>query len=108
MRPVLYHVTLKPGVRLSDAELTLKLALLAAEGLHGSRRTKAACSFHRDPLRHGLTLRANARVGATVARVLTSFLTHEFGKGAFSVRRRQLGQTRRPSNGSSRVLSTTA
>ena len=108
MRPVLYHVALKPGVRISDAELTLKLALLAAEGMHGARRVRTGCTFHRDPVRHALLVRAKASIGATVARVLRSFLTHEFGKGAFSVRCRELGQSRRSSNGSTRILSTAA
>lgn len=90
MRPVLYHVALKPGVRLSDAELTLKLALLAAEGLHGSSRVRSGCAFHRDPLRHALLVRAKASIGATVASVFRSFLIHEFGKDSFTLRRRDL------------------
>lgn len=104
MRDTLYHIQFRPGVRLSDAELTLKLALLAAEGVHGTRRVRGGCTVHRDPLRHALTLRANARVGATVARVLASFLTHEFGKGAFSVRRRQLASIRRTCNATTRTV----
>lgn len=108
MRPTLYHVALRPGVRLADAELTLKLALLAAEGVHGARRVRSGCTFHRDPIRHALTLRTNARVGATVARVLASFLAHEFGKDAFSVRRRQLAASRRYSDNSAGEVSTAA
>jgi len=87
MRPVEYRFQFSPDVDLAEAEDTLRLSLLAAEGLFGEAKVRAEATFSVHPLQAELRVSGCDKVVESVAQICTSLLTHEFGSGAFRVRR---------------------
>jgi hypothetical protein len=77
-----------PEVDLPEAEATLRLSLLAAEGLYGEARIRTDVSYSVEPLRSEIRVEGDAPVSDAVAQIYTSLLSHEFGRRAFTVRRR--------------------
>lgn len=82
-----YRFQFSPDVDLEEAQSTLRLTLLAAEGLHGEARVRTEVSFSVEPMRAEICLSGAAPVAETVTRIFTSLLLHEFGRDAFVVRR---------------------
>jgi len=82
-----YRFQFKPDVDLPEAEGTMRLSLLAAEGLFGEARVRTEVSYTVDPLRAEIRIAGDTPVGETVTQIFTSLLSHEFGRSAFSVRR---------------------
>jgi len=82
-----YRFQFKPEVDLSEAESTMRLSLLAAEGLFGEARVRTEVSYTVDPLRAEIRVIGDAPVGESVTQIVTSLLSHEFGRSAFTVRR---------------------
>lgn len=80
-----YTFELRPGVPLRDAEVTLRLALLAAEGLHGQAAVRLAAAHQVDPRRRVVEVDAYGPIGDGVVRLFTTFLTREYGDDAFDV-----------------------
>ena len=80
-----YKYQFAERVRLRDAEDTLLLALLAAEGIYGHSRVRmdAACAV--DPVLRTIVVDCSTDVGQDLCGVYTSFLTKEFSAGAFDV-----------------------
>ncbi|GJQ30461.1 MAG: hypothetical protein HBSAPP03_23450 [Phycisphaerae bacterium] len=74
-------------VDMSEAEATLRLSLLAAEGLYGEARVRTEVSYSLEPLRSEIRVDGSAPVGDAVAQIYASLLSHEFGRGAFTVRK---------------------
>lgn len=87
-----YRFQFKPDVDLSEAEDTMRLSLLAAEGLFGEARVRTEVSYTVDPLRAEILVVGDAPVGEAVTQIFTSLLSHEFGRGAFTVRRESARQ----------------
>jgi hypothetical protein len=87
MRQTEHRFQFNPDVDLSEAEATLRLSLLAAEGLHGEARVRTEVSYTLEPLRSEIRVVGGEPVGDTVVQIYTSLLSHEFGRGAFTVRR---------------------
>ena len=82
-----YRFVLKPTVPLEEAEMSLQLAIFAAEGLFGSARVRMDVGYHLDSPRRTVVVDANTEVGSAVVRMFTAFLTREFGEHTFEVRR---------------------
>jgi len=73
--------------RLRDAEATLHLSILAAEGLFGEARVRTDVTYCTDAPRGALLVDGHSPCGAAVVRIFTAFLIREFGADGFSVRR---------------------
>ena len=82
-----YRFVLKPTAPLDEAEMSLQLAILAAEGLFGGARVRMDAGYHLDEARRTIVVDANTEVGRAVVRIFTEFLTREFGEHTFEVRR---------------------
>jgi len=82
-----YRFQFVEGVGLRDAEDTLLLSLVAAEGLYGEARVRMDSAYWVDAPLRTLVVDAATAVGQDVCGIFTSFLTREFGPGAFCVRR---------------------
>jgi hypothetical protein len=83
--------TFDPTVDLNDAEDTLLLARIAAEGLHGEARVRTEVSHAINPFGAENTISGRTAATAAVTQIFTSLLTREFGRDAFRVRRQLAG-----------------
>ncbi len=92
MRDTEYRFQFTRDVNLAEADGTLRLSLLAAEGLHGEARVRTEVTFAVDPVRAEICVAGGGIVTENVVQIYTSLLTHEFGREAFTVRR----DSRRP------------
>lgn len=70
---------------LEEAELTLQLAIFAAEGLFGAARVRLEFGYHVDTSRHAILTDGTTEVGAAVVRVFTGLMLREFGEESFRV-----------------------
>jgi hypothetical protein len=85
-----YRFQFKEGVNLRDAEDTLLLSLLAAEGIYGAARVRMDCRYTVEPTLNVIVIGGSKQAGQDVAGIFTAFVTKEFGPAAFVVR--PLGQ----------------
>lgn len=74
-------------VPMRDVEESVLLAMLAAEGLHGSPRVRMEADYLVDAKKRACVVDITTDVGRDIARILTSFLAREFGENAFEVKR---------------------
>ena len=81
-----YRYRFAERVSLRDAEDTLLLALLAAEGIYGQARVRMDAAYAVDRALRAVVVDCSTDVGQDVAGIYTSFLTKEFGARAFDVR----------------------
>ena len=72
---------------LAEAEETLLLAILAAEGLYGRARVHVDAAYAVDRSIRALIVDAAGDVGEDINAVFTAFLLREFGGEGFAVRR---------------------
>ena len=86
MRTSEFRFQFTADVDLAEAENTLRLSLLAAEGLHGEAKVRTEVTYAVDPIRAEIRVSGSAPAEAT-AQIYTSLLSHEFGREAFTVRR---------------------
>ena len=82
-----YRFVLKPTVPLDEAEMSLQLAILAAQGLLGGACVRMDVGYHLDEAGRTIVVDANTEAGGAVVRMFTEFLTREFGEHRFEVRR---------------------
>ena len=87
MRDTEFHFQFTADVDLAEAEGTLRLSLLAAEGLHGEAKVRTEVTFTVDPVRAEIRVAGSGVVTENVVQIYTALLTHEFGREAFTVRR---------------------
>jgi len=87
MRDTEFRFQFTADVNLAEAEGTLRLSLLAAEGLHGEARVRTEVTFTVDPVRAEIRVAGAGIVTENVVQIYTSLVTHEFGREAFTVRR---------------------
>lgn len=85
----IYKFEFTDGVDMEEAERTLHLAILAAEGIFGPAWVRVDAGYQRDLGRRTITVDGRTEVGEVVVRVFTSFVTREFGEMAFRVGRVQ-------------------
>lgn len=87
MKVDVFRFEFTPTVPLADAELTLQLAMIAAEGLVGKARVCLDASYHVDGPRWAIIVDGTNIVGAIIVRIFVGLLNREFGEDAFAVRR---------------------
>jgi hypothetical protein len=86
----IHRFELDRKIPLEDAEMSLHLAMIAAEGLFGRARVRLDAGYHADEPRHAIIVDGTTEVGAVVTRVFTALLLREFGEDSFRVRRAEL------------------
>jgi len=74
-------------VQMQEAEDSLMLAVLAAEGIYGRSRVRLETSFAFDPAKRSCVIDATTEVGQHVSRIFTTFITKQFGEEAFRIER---------------------
>ena len=72
---------------LEEAEKTLLLATLAAEGLHGENRVRMDAAYVVDQTLFTIVVDAATAVGEDIASIFTAFVAEELGQNKFFVRR---------------------
>ncbi|MCC5829272.1 MAG: hypothetical protein JJU36_07475 [Phycisphaeraceae bacterium] len=87
MNTAVYRFTFDRTIRLPEAEQTLHLAVLGAEGLFGEAQVRMDLSYHIDEPRRVLLVDGSNKVGAAVIRMFTALLLREIGSQRFTVRR---------------------
>jgi len=87
MKDETYEFKLGSNVAMREAEESLLLAVLAAEGLHGRAAVRLDASFHLEKKRRSCAVNAGTQVGRDIALIFTGFLIREFGEDSFTVRK---------------------
>ncbi len=82
-----YRYRFDEGVDLHQAEETLLLSVLAAEGLYGQARVRMDAAYAVDPGLHAIIVDAGTDVGEAVNLIFTAFILREFGSARVRVRR---------------------
>lgn len=86
MRTDIYRYVLSERIPVHEAEATLQLAVIAAEGLYGQARVRLDARYAIDDAGREIVVHACNEVGACICRVFTGYLACEFGEDAFQVR----------------------
>lgn len=82
-----YRFKFDPSVPLEEAELTLQLALVAAEGLYGEARLRVDGGYFVNEDRRTISVDASTTVGQSIVNIYSGFLMREYGSDAFKVSR---------------------
>ena len=82
-----YNFKFLSASALRDAEKTLLLAMVAAEGLHGEARVRMDAPYIVDKDLNTITVGTSTVVGEDIASIFTAFLIKELGQNKFLVRR---------------------
>ena len=82
-----YRYKFRDEANLLEAESTLHVAILAAEGLFGEARVRMDAGYVIDPSIRTLVVDASTAVGQVVCGIFTALVLREFGQDAFNVRR---------------------
>ena len=82
-----YKFKFLSGPALREAEKTLLLATVAAEGLHGEARVRMDATYVVDKDLNTIAVDTSSRVGQDIASIFTAYITKELGQGEFMVRR---------------------
>ena len=83
----LYLYTFKTETPIEEIEMSLLLAVLATESLHGAAQTRLDVAHYLDPTKRACIIHAGTPVGRDLNRLFTGFLDREFGPDAFHVKR---------------------
>ena len=84
---VQYKYTFLSAGALQEAEKTLLLAMVAAEGLHGESRVRMDAAYSVDEARFTIAVDTSTVVGEDIASIFTAFIAKELGQNKFFVRR---------------------
>ena len=82
-----YRYRFAPGVDLQEAEDTLLLAMLAAEGLLGEARVRMDAAYTVDESIRAIVVDASTVVGQIISTIFTTLVLREFGRQAVDVRK---------------------
>jgi hypothetical protein len=82
---------------LEEVEETLRLAMMAAEGLFGAARVHLDVTYTVHTDRRCIDLKAANDAGLAVVRIFTGLLLREFGDDAFTCSMREPSVTSEPS-----------
>lgn len=82
-----YKYQFRPHVGFREAEDTLILAFLAAEGIFGEARVRMDGGYSHEPAAMTLTVDASTLVGQIINSIFLAYALKEFGKENFSVKR---------------------
>jgi len=81
-----YRYRLLSSRALREAEATLLLAMVAAEGLHGESRVRMDAAYAVDDALCAIAVDTSTVVGEDIASIFTAFLAKELGHNKFFVR----------------------
>jgi hypothetical protein len=87
MTQQLFRYTFQHAIPIEKIEASLVLAVLATESLHGEAQVRLDAAHYMDTERRVCVIDAGTEVGRDLNRLLTGFLTQEFGEEAFQVER---------------------
>lgn len=90
MNNVAYRYRFRPDIDLKEAQDTLLLAVVAAEGIFGQTRVRMDVECDLDPSINVIVVDADTVVGQVVNQIFTALISREFGRGRFLVRRVEL------------------
>ncbi|UCC31265.1 MAG: hypothetical protein JSU86_03110 [Phycisphaerales bacterium] len=82
-----FRFEFEQGIPLTEAEMSLHLAMYAVEGLYGEARVRLEASYHLDVPHQAITVDGSTEVGAAIVKVFTRLMGREFGEDGFRVRR---------------------
>ena len=99
MNRTVYRFTFSSRADLAEAEATLHLALLAAEGLFGRARVRLDVRYDVDERRRLIVVDGATEIGAVVTRMFTGLLLREFGDDAFRTHRAERAREDRTRQG---------
>ena len=85
-----YVFRFRSAEALRQAAATLRLALVAAGGIHGEARGRMDAAYATDPVLCAIAVDASTQVGQDVAGIFGALLGAVFGSAGFTVR--PLGQ----------------
>lgn len=85
MAPSVYRFQFDPAVPIAEVEHTLLICLLAIQSLHGDAGARLAVGHHLDRRRRICVVDGRTPEGRDLAKLLTGFLSREFGEAAFAV-----------------------
>jgi hypothetical protein len=85
MGPSVYRYQFAPGVPVGEIEHTLLICLLAVQSLHGEATSRLAVGHHLDRRRRTCVIDGRTPEGRDLAKLLTGFLSREFGESSFTV-----------------------
>ncbi len=87
MPPLIYRYKLDPSVPAEELEVTILLALIATEALHGAVGARLDVTHTYDPDRRVVMIDAATLAGRDMCKLLAGFLDTEFGANSFTVER---------------------
>lgn len=80
-----YRYKFADHVDLGEARDTLRLAIVAAEGLVGEARIRLDAAYALDPSINVIVVGASTEVGRIINAIFVAFISREFGREAFDV-----------------------
>lgn len=83
----LYRYVFSEEASIEEIEVSLLLAVMATESLHGEPQTRLDAAHYLDTAKHALVIDASTQVGRDLNRLFTGFISREFGPDMFSVER---------------------
>lgn len=83
----LYRYEFTAGVSAEDIEITLLLAILAVESLHGEVPVRLDAKHHFDNERRTCIVDATTAVGRDLNRLFAGFARREYGEDSFRIER---------------------
>lgn len=84
-----YQFKFSPQVDLNEAEASLRLAVMACEGLFGESRTRMEVAYSLDAKTSTITVDGRTAPGEAAIRIFASYVSREFGSDAFVISRRE-------------------
>ncbi len=87
MNRLVYRYTLGESIPPDEVEVTLLLAIIAIESLHGEAEARLDSTHAFDPDRRVVVIEATTDAGRDLNKLFVGFLTKEFGPAAFRVER---------------------
>lgn len=81
----IFRYSFDEDVPIEEVELTLHLAIFAAEGLFGKPRVAMEFRYEVQPLDNHIDVDGETEVGVAVARIFAGLLLREFGDSAFRI-----------------------
>ena len=97
MNTNVYRFVFEPQIVLEEAEMTLQLAIFAAEGLFGAARVRLDFGYYVDEHSRTIIVAGTTEVGETIVKIFTGLALREFGEDAFRMRRIEANQNTRTS-----------
>jgi hypothetical protein len=94
MADLTYRFNFDKTVPLTEVAGTLRLAVLACEGLHGEARVALDAPHHFEPRQRRWIIGGNTAAGYDLARLFETFLNREFGPSAYRVVRLEANHAR--------------